>query len=143
MYDAWFFDLNGGRTEYVITISVMIGKSRMKGHKIVAYLLPYGAEKPRSGMMKSSQTNSVEIFWDPPKGEFTKYLLSWDKLSESKMIKPGSMLRLTSTVSKGSSKLKSIDESSDLKSTTAKEIELSHKLQDYTILGLDPGEAYK
>ena len=144
MYWTWFHDLNGGRTEYAITISVMIGKSRMKGHKVVANLLPYGAEKPRSGMMKSSQTNSIEIFWDPPKGEFTKYVLSYDKLSQSKVIKPGSMLRLTSTVSKDTSKIFEDDtEESGAKSITAKEIELSHKLQDYTILRLDPGEAYK
>ena len=68
-YSAWFHDLNGGRTEYVITISVMIGKSRMKGEKVVTNLLPYGAEKPRAGMTKSSQTHAVEIFWDVSKKE--------------------------------------------------------------------------
>ena len=31
MYGAWFFDLQGGKTEYVITIATVIGKSRMKG----------------------------------------------------------------------------------------------------------------
>ena len=31
LYSTWFLDLNGGRTEYVITIACMIGKSRMKG----------------------------------------------------------------------------------------------------------------
>ena len=36
----------------------------MKGEKAVTTLLPYGAEKPRSGMTKSSETNAVEIFWD-------------------------------------------------------------------------------
>ena len=30
-YNTWFYDLQGGRTEYVITIACMIGKSRMKG----------------------------------------------------------------------------------------------------------------
>ena len=30
LYSTWFFDLNGGRTEYIITIACMIGKSRMK-----------------------------------------------------------------------------------------------------------------
>ena len=33
-YYTWFLDLNGGKTEYVITIATMIGKSRMKGQKV-------------------------------------------------------------------------------------------------------------
>ena len=75
MYDTTYFDLNGGKTEYIITIATIIGKSRMKGEKIVTNLVPYGAEKPRNGMVKNAKSNSVEIFWDPPKGEFTKYVL--------------------------------------------------------------------
>jgi hypothetical protein len=58
-YGTWFFDLNGGRTEYVITIACMIGKSRMKGEKIVTHLLPYGPEKPAMGMVKSTKTRQV------------------------------------------------------------------------------------
>jgi len=78
MYHHWFYDLNGGRTEYVITIACMIGRSRMKGEKIVTNLVPYGPEKPRTGMTKAADTNQVEIFWDPPKGDFTKYVLEVD-----------------------------------------------------------------
>lgn len=77
-YTAWFFDLQGGKTEYVITIACMIGKSRMKGERIVTTLLPYGPEKPRGGILKSSATDEVEIAWEPPKGGFTKYILSVD-----------------------------------------------------------------
>ena len=58
-YGTWFFDLYGGRTEYVITIACMIGKSRMKGEKIVTHLLPYGPEKPAMGMVKSTKTRQV------------------------------------------------------------------------------------
>jgi hypothetical protein len=54
-----FYDLNGGRTEYVITIACMIGKSRMKGEKVVTNLVPYGPEKPRSGMVRSAGTRQV------------------------------------------------------------------------------------
>ena len=68
----------------------------MKGKKVVTSLVPYGAEKPRAGMVKSASTHSVEIFWDPPKGEFTKYILSVDKLSEKPIVKPESLLRMTS-----------------------------------------------
>ena len=57
----------------------MIGKSRMKGEKVVTSLVPYGDEKPSAGMVKSFSTYSVEIFWDPPKGGFGKYVLSVEK----------------------------------------------------------------
>ena len=77
-YTAWFYDLQGGKTEYVITIACVIGKSRMKGERIVTTLLPYGPEKPRAGILKSSTTDEVEIAWEPPKGGFTKYKLSVD-----------------------------------------------------------------
>ncbi len=82
-YDTWFYDLLGGKIEYVVTIACMIGKSRMKGEKVVTTLVPYGPEKPRSGMQKSAGTDQVEIFWDPPKGDFTKYTLYIDKLRPS------------------------------------------------------------
>ena len=77
-YTAWFFDLQGGRTEYVITIACVIGKSRMKGERTVTTLLPYGAVKHRNGLLKTTGTDEVEISWEPPKGGFTKYLLSVD-----------------------------------------------------------------
>ena len=41
-------------------------------------LLPYGAVKPRSGIVKSTGTDEVEISWQPPKGSFTKYVLLVD-----------------------------------------------------------------
>ena len=30
----------------------------------------------RAGMLKTAGTTDIEIFWEPPKGEFTKYILS-------------------------------------------------------------------
>jgi hypothetical protein len=39
--------LQGGKTEYIVTIACVIGRSRMKGERIVTTLLPYGPEKPR------------------------------------------------------------------------------------------------
>ena len=152
LYECWFHDLNGGKTEYVITISVMIGKSRMKGEKVVTNLKPYGAEKPRSGMVKGAETDAVEILWDPPKGEFTKYVLSVDKVSESVAIKAGSLVRLTSQNSNYNSKnvlnaIEEKDEDADepklLLPISAREFSLSNKLTDYKIMGLEPGEAYK
>lgn len=33
-------------------------------------------------MVKSTGTDQVEIFWDPPKGEFKKYTLLIEKIGE-------------------------------------------------------------
>ena len=41
----------------------------------------------------------VEIFWDPPKGDFTKYYLYIDHLSEREAPKPEQYLRLSSAIS--------------------------------------------
>ena len=138
----------GGRTEYVITIACMIGKSRMKGDKVVTSLVPYGAEKPSAGMLKTFSTYSVEIFWDPPKGDFGKYVLSVDKLSEKPIIKPESLIRMQSlaksanNLANWNSEFDQIDNPDDL-TRELRTIEISHKLTTYTILGLDPGEKYR
>lgn len=145
VYSTWFFDLNGGRTEYVLTIACMIGKSRMKGEKVVTNLVPYGAEKPRSGMVKTASTHQVEIFWDPPKGEFTRYILHVDKVMDRKPAQETSLLRLNSGRSSP------LDSNEDLlgtfqnlpQSTMRIMDNLSYKLTTYTILGLEPGEKYR
>ena len=76
LYSAWFFDLSGGRTEYVVTVACVIGQSRMKGERLVTTLLPYGPGKPRAGMVKATTTDEIELIWEPPKGGFTKYVVS-------------------------------------------------------------------
>ena len=68
----------------------------------MANLVPYGPEKPRSGMVKSAGTHQVEIFWDPPKGEFTKYTLFIEKIGTQAKQKPAEMpniLRMNSMIS--------------------------------------------
>ena len=124
----------------------------MKGEKVVTPLLPYGAEKPRSGMVKAAQPDAVEIFWDSPKGDFTKYVLIVDKLSEAVTIKAGtgSLLRLASNTTSSSKNLINAieevhEENGDEAMTpmSATKRELSSKLNDYKVVGLDPGEAYK
>ncbi len=147
-YSHWFLDLNGGRTEYVVTIATMIGKSRMKGEKVVTNLVPYGPEKPRSGMVKTAGTDQVEIFWDPPKGDFTKYTLTIDRLSDDNVVKPDSLLRLGSTVSKETELDNEGDEDENKEIVVSRPNvrlldNLSSKLTTYTILGLDPGEKYR
>ena len=114
--------------------------------------MPYGAEKPRSGMVKTPHTTSVEIFWDPPKGGFTKYTLSIDRLSDKMIMKPGSILRIPSYMSKATSQAEQMDDlvedenkinSDNMTRPNERTMDLSHNLAEYTILGLDPGEKYK
>ncbi len=69
-YSAVFSELEGGRVEYVVTVSCVIGKSRMKGETVVSNLMPYGPERPRNGLVRSADSDQIEIFWDPPKGQF-------------------------------------------------------------------------
>lgn len=169
-HSTWFFDLNGGRTEYVITIACLVGKSRMKGEKIVTNLVPYGAEKPRSGMVKDMGNDRADIFWDPPKGEFTKYTLCVDKMSNATFsgqdIATGRFMRSTSinsraSTAKGSRSRENLgtggsqvnlsasvdplpapDDLDDAAAHVRVMENLSNKLTTYTILGLEPGEKY-
>lgn len=104
-YHTWFYDLAGGRTEYVVTIACMIGKSRMKGEKVVTTLVPYGPEKPRAGMQRAAGTDQVELFWDPPKGDFTRYTLRIDRL-ERLVAQQGSVTEAGGGVAKGQSLLR-------------------------------------
>ena len=41
-------------------------------------LLPWGPEIPRAGLVKSVTESEIEIEWEPPKREFTKYILGVD-----------------------------------------------------------------
>ena len=118
----------------------------MKGHKIVTNLVPYGPEKPRSGMVRQAGTNQVEIFWDPPKGDFTKYFLYIDRLSDKDGPKPESILRLNSARSyrSQSSMADLLEVPTDYSRPSVRVMEnISSKLTTYTILGLEPGESYK
>ncbi len=149
-YSTTFPDLNGGRVEYTVTIATMIGKSRMKGERLVTHLVPYGPEKPGNGMVKLAGTHQVEIFWDPPKGEFGKYTLKVEPISEFE--RP----RATSVVSAGSShnsnfrfelndkEMEAANDDVSLEGSNVRVLNnLSHKFNTYTILGLNPGNLYR
>ena len=166
-YSAIFLDLAGGKTEYIVTIACVIGKSRMKGERIVTTLLPYGPEKPRAGMIKATTTNEVEIMWDPPKGEFTKYVLVIDPnvtsvTCKKKRVSTFSIAKQNTGCGMGNGasaivggggvccstdcSLHKFDRSETVEeyvlSADCWERELSSKLINFTLLGLNPGEAY-
>ena len=138
-YSTTFLDLLGGKTEYIVTIACVIGKSRMKGERIVTNLLPYGPEKPHGGRIcKNFSTKDVEIEWEKPKGGFTKYVLFIDN----------NMQATNPIFNKYSSRIyKNVDNIGSTSSfgTAIKdytEKELMSSLTNYKITGLSPGEAY-
>ena len=142
-YSTTFQDLQGGKTEYIVTIACVIGKSRMKGERIVTTLPPYGPEKPRGGRIfkhdeSEAKTEEVEIEWEPPKGGFTKYVLFVDS-----NVQPS-----TKPISRQlSNYYKNMDVGSSAslraKDKDFTERELNHSLTSYKITGLLPGEAYR
>lgn len=146
IYNAWFFDLQGGKTEYVITIATVIGKSRMKGERIVTTMLPYGPEKPRAGIIKSVQTDEIEINWEPPKGGFTKYVLAVDP-NVTTMYNVTNTVRLQNGIMNPGFYVNGFMASTlDFQQLTVSkeytERELSSMITEYKISGLSPGETY-
>ena len=136
----------------------------MKGEKIVTNLIPYGPEKPRSGMVKGGEgnpgTHQVDIFWDPPKGDFTKYFLNVEKVShknfsveemafgnymiakptgQMSILAQNNILNLNSSLHGTSSELA---EEKGISAPVRLVQNLSNRLTTYTILGLQPGEKY-
>ena len=147
MYSAWFFDLTGGKTEYIITIATVIGQSRMKGERIVTTLLPYGPEKPRAGIIKTVQTDEIEISWEPPKGGFTKYVLAVDPNVTTMYNHRNTVNRLQNGIMNPNFYVNGyIANSVDFHQLTITkdytERELSSMITEYKISGLSPGETY-
>ena len=153
-YSAVFNDLNGGKTEYIITIACVIGKSRMKGQRIITTLLPLGPETPRTGIVKSCNTTEIEITWDHPRGEFSKYLLLVDpclssisaaiqKLRKISIISSMSEMTITTNASSyDNDSTKDIFHENSFLSKDSWSKELSNKESCFTITGLNPGEPY-
>ena len=152
-YSASFIDLNGGKTEYIVTIACVIGKSRMKGERIITTLLPYGPERPRTGVIKSFTTTELEIHWESPKGEFTKYVLSVDPCMSSLCLAAPELRKMSSLSNisglTGLTNLSSNQSEADFNIFPEFEIskdgwdkELSSKDTSASIPGLFPGEAY-
>ena len=146
LYSAWFCDLQGGKTEYVITIATVIGKSRMKGERIVTTLLPYGPERPRAGIVKSVQTDEIEISWEPPKGGFTKYVMCVDPNVNTTNYQVTNTIRLQNGIMNPKFYFNNEFQASVEMLTTINkdytERDLSSLITEYKITGLFPGEIY-
>ena len=75
-YSTEFGHLQGGQNEYIVTITSVIGESRMKGERLETFLVPFDPKPPIKGMVEKVDTHQIEIKWIPPFGDFTKYILS-------------------------------------------------------------------
>ncbi|XP_071750062.1 receptor-type tyrosine-protein phosphatase beta-like [Lepeophtheirus salmonis] len=101
---------------------------------------------PRSGMIKSVSTDQAEIFWDPPKGEFTKYTLALERIDKEKHedVDTGAIWSKSNIHPLPGQVLdENISRQLSFQRSTRKIENLSFKLTSYTILGLDPGELYR
>ena len=75
-----FRDLEGGRREYVVTISAIIGDAKMKGVTTTTCLPPFPPQNltcipTEDGMCDGDHRTSIKVRWSRPKGEFDKYIL--------------------------------------------------------------------
>ena len=69
--EAKFTSLEGGKTQYMVTISAIVGQAKMKGITNGEYLPPYPPQK----LNCSQENQKIKINWTKPKGDFDKYSL--------------------------------------------------------------------
>ena len=113
----------------------------MKGYTVPTYLVPYGPEIPKSGMVKEASSNQVEVFWYPPSGDFKKYLLCIERMTNQSDLSKYTSFRNTSMMSSAnlckSSSFNDIKR--NLQADTMRFTEnLSTKATTHIIPGLDP-----
>ena len=106
-------------------------------------LLPWGPEIPRAGLVKTIAETEIEIEWEPPKREFTKYILGVDPSDNmcSMGVREQRPVRNTSFYSNVSNHIGSYI-SFDKIVQDYTERELSSLITTYKISGLKPGETY-
>lgn len=85
---ASFSELEGGTKEYIVTVSAIIGDSKMKGATYRTCLPPHPPQNLRIGQDSSKEegdTNSkLRLSWIKPKGKFDKFLLLVENISVQK-----------------------------------------------------------
>eukprot|EP00092_Neocalanus_flemingeri_P001833 GFUD01001954.1.p1 GENE.GFUD01001954.1~~GFUD01001954.1.p1 ORF type:complete len:952 (+),score=205.85 GFUD01001954.1:214-3069(+) len=76
-HEVEFKDLVGGKREYVVTLSAIIGDAKMKGVNRTTYLPPFPPQKLNCINVDSEAIHAtkIKINWTRPKGEFEKYIL--------------------------------------------------------------------
>ena len=86
-HEVEFKDLVGGKREYVVTLSAIIGDAKMKGVNRTTYLPPYPPQKLNcvNTDNEESHGSKIKIKWTRPKGEFDKYILKVFPLERRKI----------------------------------------------------------
>ena len=71
-----YYYVLGGVTEYVISVSCVVGMYRMKGAKVVKHLLPQPPTLCSESFVNNITEKGVQIMWEPPKKDFSNYSLT-------------------------------------------------------------------
>ena len=75
-HEVEFSDLTGGKREYVVTISAIIGDAKMKGVSRKTFLPPFPPQNLVCVPVEDKTEGAgIKIRWSRPKGEFDKYIL--------------------------------------------------------------------
>ena len=122
-----FQSLSGGTTEYTITVSAIIGNSKMKGVATKQFLPPFPPQNLTIHPSEILQGGlaGARLTWTPPKGDFHKYSI---QIISSHALKHSSSRQS----SKSSMVFRQQDETWLPKETT-----------EYMVAGLLPGERYQ
>ena len=84
-HEAEFTDLIGGKREYVVTISAIIGDAKMKGVSHTTFLPPHPPQNLAYAHLEdTTEGAAVRIRWSRPKGEFDRYILKVAELEVGK-----------------------------------------------------------
>ena len=154
-----FTDLSGGKNEYIVTISAIIGDAKMKGVTTTRHLPPFPPQNLNCEQLENvdgSPTTRIRVRWARPKGEFTKYILkvvcpSDRKLSQEADNVDGKISKLPSyhpqrdhnTISTRNGKLSQSSFSQKKREKEPGEVWLASEETEYVWGNLRPGEAYQ
>ena len=125
-------NVKGGTTKYMVTISAMVGYSKMKGVTLKTFLPPFPQKLhcSSSEIRKNTKFAKAKITWTPPKGNFEKYSLRIMQIGSRQSILP-SMVNLGNFFSQTSEE------------RMPDEIWLPKEAQEHIAEKLKPGERYQ
>merc|ERR1711892_1356082 len=136
-HEVEFKDLVGGKREYVVTLSAIIGDAKMKGVNRTTFLPPFPPQKLNCVNIdnEAHQESKIKINWTRPKGEFDKYILKVFPLEQRKRsatLSPPSYFPNRYNTSFKHNREREPDE-----------IWLGHEEVEYEMNNLKPGERYQ
>ena len=73
----------GGVTNYIVSVSCVVGMYRLKGYKFTRNLVPLPPISAGDFVTDVSE-KTVDIMWEPPKKDFSRYSLTVEHLEDEK-----------------------------------------------------------